>query len=104
MLIFECLFSNTNFSVFFFLLPLFLFSFMSHSQNIRKDGEALTAEKRSGRGIQSFLVQLELGVDPVSGLEQVTVFGVDPDRRVHLFHLLFSVRVGLYSTLRCMFA
>ena len=62
------------------------------------------AEKHSGRGIQSFLVQLELGVDPVSGLEQVTVFGVDPDRRVHLVHLLFSVRVGLYSTLRCMFA
>ena len=76
----------------------------AHSQTVSKDGAALTAEKRSGQGIHSFLVQLESGVDPVPGLDRVTVVGVDPDGRVHLMHSLFYVQVDLYLTLQCMFA
>ena len=54
-----------------------------HSQTVRKDGAALTAEKR---------------------LERLTVVGVDPDRRVHIIHLLFSVQVNLYLTQQRLFA
>ena len=55
-------------------------------------------EELSGRGIHSFLAQLALRADPVSGLEQVMVVGVDPGRRVHLMNLLLSVRVNVYLT------
>ena len=47
---------------------------------------------------------LELGEVPVPGLERVRLVRVDPDRRVHLMHLLFSVRVNVYSTQCFLFA
>ena len=55
-------------------------------------------KKRSGWGIHSFLAQLASGVDLFPGLEQVTLVGVDPDGIMHLTHLLFYVRVDIYST------
>ena len=70
----------------------------SHSRTVHEDGAALTPEKRSGWEIHSFLAQLASGVDPVPGLKPVTVVGVDLEGRVHIMHLLFSVRVDLYST------
>ena len=70
----------------------------AHYQTVYEDGTALTPEKRSGQGIHSFLEQLALGVDPVPGLEQVTVVRVDPDERVHFMHSLFFVWVDVYST------
>ena len=76
---------------------------VAHSQTVRKDGTDLTPETHSGRGIQSFLVQLALGVDLVTGMEQVAVVGVDPDGRVHLIQLLFSVQVNVYLSQICLF-
>ena len=70
----------------------------AHSRTVREDGTARTPEERSGRGIHSFLAHLALGEVPVSGLERVTLVGVDPDGRLHLMHSLFSVRFNLYST------
>ena len=75
-----------------------------NSRSVRKDGVALLAEKRSIRGIHSFLAQLESGVDPVPGLERVTLVWVEPDRIVYLMHLLLSVWVDIYLTSQCMFA
>ena len=40
-----------------------------------EDGAALSSDKRSGRGIHSFLAQLALGVDLIPGLDQVTLVG-----------------------------
>ena len=77
---------------------------VARSQTILKGGAALTPEKRSGCGIHSLLAQMASGVDPVPGLERLTVVGVDPDRRVHLMHLLLSVQVNVYSTQRRLFA
>ena len=37
-------------------------------------------------------------------MEQVTLVGVNPDRMVHLTHLLFSVWVDMYSTSRRLFS
>ena len=76
----------------------------SHSQTVRKDRAALLADKCLGRGIQYFLVQMASGVDPVPGLERVTLVRVEPDKMVHIMHLLFSVRVDFYLTRRCLFA
>ena len=70
----------------------------AHSQTVRKDGAALSEEKRLGRGIRSFLAQLASGMDPAPGLERVTLVGVDPYRMVHLAHSLFSVRFDIYLT------
>ena len=64
---------------------------MAHPQTIREDGAALSSEKCSGQGIHSFLEQLVSRVEPVPGLERVTMVGVNPYGRVHLMHLLFSV-------------
>ena len=75
-----------------------------NSRTFREDGTALTEEKRSNRGIQSFLEQLASGVDPVPVMERVMVVVVEPDGRVNLMHFLFSVQVELYSTQRRMFA
>ena len=47
--------------------------------------------------MHSFLAHLALGEVLVPGLERVTLVGVDKDRRVHLMHSLFSVRVNKYS-------
>ena len=52
-------------------------------------------DKRSGRGIHPFLVQLASGVESIPGLEQVTLVGVDLDRMVHLMHLLLYVWVNI---------
>ena len=64
----------------------------------REDGGSLSIEKRSGRGVHSFLAYLASGVDPVPGFERVVLLQVDLDGTVHLLHLLFSVPAGLYST------
>ena len=72
--------------------------------DIQKDGAALSLEKQSGQGIHSFLAQLASGVDPIPSLERVKLVGVYPDGRVLLMHLLFSVRVDIYSTSRRLFA
>ena len=64
----------------------------------RGDGGPLSTEKRSGRGIHSFLGHIASGVDTVPGFERVACLQVEPGRTVHLLHLLFSVQVGLYST------
>ena len=53
------------------------------------DETARTPEECSGWGLHSFLEHLTLGEVPVPGLEQVTLVGIDKDRRVHLMHLLF---------------
>ena len=66
-------------------------------------GGALTTERRTVRGLYSFLSHLVSGVDPVPGFERICLIWVDPDRMLHLMHLLFSVPVGLYSTARRLF-
>ena len=43
---------------------------------VRKDGADLSLEKHSGRDIQSFLMQIVLGVDLIPGLERVTLVRV----------------------------
>ena len=68
----------------------------THSQTVREDGTDLMPKKRLGRRIHSFLAQLASGVDPLPGLERVTVVGVNPYGRVHLMHLLLSVWVNAY--------
>ena len=42
-------------------------------------GGGLPTEKRSGRGLHSFLAHLASGVDPVPGLERICLLGVDQD-------------------------
>ena len=69
----------------------------------REDGAALSSEKRSGQGIHYFLAQLTLGVEPILGLERVTLVRIDPNGMVHFMHFLFSVRVNIYSTSRHIF-
>ena len=76
----------------------------AHSQNVCMDGTSHTPEERSGWRIHSLLAHLVLGEVLVPGLERVTLDGVDPDGRVHLMHLLFSVQVNAYSTQFCLFA
>ena len=58
-----------------------------------------TLDKRSGRGIHSFLAQVVSGVEPSPGLERVLIIGVYQDETVHLLYLLFSVLVDLYYTI-----
>ena len=70
----------------------------------KEDGGLLSLEKRSGRGLHSFLAHLESWVDPVPDFERVALFQVDLDKTVHLMHSLLSVPVGLYSTARRLFA
>ena len=60
-------------------------------RTVREDRAALTLEKHSGRWIYSFLEHLVWRVDPTPDLDRVKLVGVDPDRMVHLMHLLFSV-------------
>ena len=59
---------------------------VAHFRTVCKDRAALLAEKLSGRGIHSFMAQLGSEEDPVPGLEQVTLVGVDPYGMVHLMH------------------
>ena len=73
-------------------------------RTVRKDGAALLSDKLSVRGINSFLEQVAPGVDRIHGLERVTLVGIEPDEMVHLFHSLFSVPFGLYSTIQRLFA
>ena len=72
---------------------------VAHFRTVRKDGAALLAEKRLGRGIHSFLAQMASGLDPVHRLYRVTLAGVELDIMVHLMHSLFSVRVNIYSAI-----
>ena len=71
---------------------------VEHSRTVRKDGTARTPEERTGGGLYAILLHLALGEVPVPGLVRVTLVGVDEDGRVHLMHLLFSVRINVYST------
>ena len=64
---------------------------VAHSKTVRDDRIARTSEVRSGRVIHSFLAELALEVDLVPSLERVTMVLFDPDVRVLLMHLLFSV-------------
>ena len=77
---------------------------VDHFRTVCKDRAALLAEKLSGRGIHSFMAQLGSEEDPVPGLEQVTLVGVDPNVMVHLMHFLLSVWVDIYLTIRLLFA
>ena len=75
----------------------------AHFRMLRKDGAALSSEKRSGWGVQSILAQLVLVLDLIPGLERVALVRLDPDRMVHLLNSLLSVRVDLYLTSRRLF-
>ena len=75
-----------------------------HSRTILEDRKALSAEKRSVWGIHSFLTQLTLGLDPVPGLDRVTLVGVDLDVMVHLMHSILSVWVDIYLAIRRLFS
>ena len=55
-------------------------------RKVCEDGEALPLEKRSGRGVNYFLAQILSVVDPIPGLEWVTLVGFDLDIMVHLLH------------------
>ena len=68
---------------------------VAHSRTVRMDGTARTPEERSGRGLHPFLAHVVLGGVPVPGLDWVTLVGADKDGRMHLMHLLFSVRVNV---------
>ena len=67
------------------------------------DGTPRMQEESSCWGFQYFLAHLALGEVLVPGLEWVTLVGVDTDGRVHLMHLLLSVRVNVYSMECCLF-
>ena len=69
-----------------------------HSWTVHKEGLVRTPEERTGRGLHAFLLYLAFGEVTVSGLEKITLVGVDKDGRVYLMHLLFSVRVNIYLT------
>ena len=71
---------------------------VAHSQTVGKDSSSRTPEERTGRGLHSLLSHLALGEVPVPGLERVTLVGVNKDRKVHIIHSLFSIRVYVYST------
>ena len=70
----------------------------SHFREVRKGGMALPPDKRSGRGIHSFLAQLESGVNQIHGLEWVSLIGVNQGGTVNPLQSLFSAPVHLYST------
>ena len=72
---------------------------VENSRTVRKDGTARTPEDHTGRGLHAFLSHLALGEVLVPGLEQVTLVGVDEDRKVHLMYSFFSVLVNVYSNL-----
>ena len=69
-------------------------------RTVCEGGTALTPDKRSGWGIQSFLAQLASGVDHIPGLDWVYLIGVDHKGTVHLLHLILYVLVDLYYTRR----
>ena len=70
----------------------------------KEDGGPLSRDKRSGRGVHSFLVNLASRVDPVPGFERVVLLQFDPDGTVHFLHSIFSVLVDLYSMDQRIFA
>ena len=72
-------------------------------QGTKEDGGTLYLEKRSVRGVNSFLAHLASGVDPVPGFDRVGLLQVDPDGTVHVLHSILSVPVDLYSTARRLF-
>ena len=70
----------------------------------KEDGGPLSQEKRSCRGVHSFLARLASRVDPVPGFERVGLLQVDLDGTVHVLPSMFSVPVDLYFTARRLFA
>ena len=48
-------------------------------------------------GVHAFLGRFTAEVDPVSGLGELTLLGLDQDGGAHILHLLFSVPVGPYD-------
>ena len=62
------------------------------------------SEGRSCQGIHSFLTHLALGEVLFLCLELLTLVRVDPYRRVHLMHWLFSIRINIFSTQFRLFA
>ena len=77
-------------------MPDNIFKALSHrfrTQN--EEGGALTTERRTVRGLHSFLSNLSSGVDPVPVFERLCLLGFDRDGTVHLMHSLFSVPSGL---------
>ena len=73
-------------------------------QTVRDYGAALPLDKCSVRGIHSFLAHIALGVEHITGLEQVTLVEVEPDGMANLLKSLFYVPVVLYSTSQRLFA
>ena len=67
-------------------------------QVMKENGGPLSPEKRSNRGVYSFLSHLASRVYPVPGFEWVVLLQVDPDGIVHVLHSLLSVPVDLYYT------
>ena len=65
-----------------------------------EEGGALSMKRRTVWGVHSLLGHLTSGVDPVPGLERLTLLGGNQDGAVHLLHSLFSVPVGLYYSPR----
>ena len=61
-------------------------------------------ERRTIRGLHTFLVHLPSGVDPVPMFTGITLYGVDCDETVHLLHYLLSVPVIFYFMARRLFA
>ena len=62
-----------------------------------EDDGGLSLELRTWRGLHAFLRHITSGVDPVPGMERLTLLGVDRDDTMDLLHLLFSIPVGPYS-------
>ena len=75
-----------------------------HFRATKEDGETISMEQCTGRGLHAFLSNLAYGVEPVPGFPGITLFGVDRYRTVHLTHSLLSIPVGMYSTSRRLFS
>ena len=57
-------------------IPAELFTiFAARFWTVCEDEASLSPKKSSGLGIQSFLTQMASGVDPIPGLERVTLVG-----------------------------
>ena len=64
----------------------------------------MSPEKRSGRGVQSFLANLASREDLFPGFERMWLLQLDPDVTVHILHSMLSVPVNLYSMYQSLFA
>ena len=81
------------------LLPNYLIRTLSDRfQVTREGGGGISLELRAGRGLHTFLGHLASRVDPVLGLDHLTLLGVNWDGTVYLLHPFFSVTVDPYFT------